>query len=93
MPWTEQHKVYFCQKILLIKPYQFKSGSKESGASWKMVSKNINRNRNRNNAMKLIHLGLFLKRKKLIYYCKILIKKLKFFFSNISQKATKNKYN
>ena len=40
--WTEPHDMYFCREILLIKPHQFKSRSKESGASWKMVSEDLN---------------------------------------------------
>ena len=35
-------RYYFCPEILLIKPYQFKSGIEESGASWKIVSEDLN---------------------------------------------------
>ena len=42
MRLTESHDVSFCQAILLTKADQFKSGSKESGASWKIVSEDPN---------------------------------------------------
>ena len=42
MRWREPQNVYFCQEILLIKPYQFKSSTMESGASWMMVSEDLN---------------------------------------------------
>lgn len=38
MLWTEPDNVHSCREILLIKPYQFKSDSKESGANCKTVS-------------------------------------------------------
>lgn len=42
MRWSEAHDVYLCREVLSVKTYQFKSGSKESGHSWKTVSEDLN---------------------------------------------------
>ena len=42
MRWTEQHDILFCREILMVRPYQFKTGSKESGGAWSMISDDLN---------------------------------------------------
>ena len=42
MRWSEVHDVYLCREILLIKPYQYKPNTKESGNAWSMVSDDLN---------------------------------------------------
>lgn len=42
MKWTEQHDIYLCRELLLLKPYQFKPGTKESGAAWTSVATDLN---------------------------------------------------
>ena len=101
MQCTEPHNVYFFQEILLIiKPFQFKSGNKERGASWKMVSEDLNTitelsfsttqksvrdryclliEKHKNNAMKLIHQSLFLKKKKLDILLQNIVEETKVF--------------
>ena len=42
MRWTDAHDILLCREILLIKPYQHKPGSKESGNAWTSVSDDLN---------------------------------------------------
>ena len=42
MRWSEAHDILLCREILMIRPYQFKSGSKESGSAWSFVSGDLN---------------------------------------------------
>ena len=42
MRWTETHDILLCREILLMKPYQFKPGTKESGTAWTSVSDDLN---------------------------------------------------
>ena len=42
MRWSEAHDILICREILMIRPYQFKSGSKESGSAWSSVSEDLN---------------------------------------------------
>ena len=43
MKWTYEHDMYLGREVLLIKPYQFKSGSKESGTAWTSIAKDLNK--------------------------------------------------
>ena len=42
MRWSEAHDILLCREILMMRPYQFKSGSKESGSAWSSVSEDLN---------------------------------------------------
>ena len=41
MKWTEKHDIYFCREMLLLRPYQFKPGSKESGNAWSSIASDL----------------------------------------------------
>ena len=42
MTWTMENDLILCREILLIKPYAYKSGTKESGAAWTMIANDLN---------------------------------------------------
>ena len=42
MKWNDEKDALLCREILFIKPYQFKSGSKESGNAWSLIATNLN---------------------------------------------------
>ena len=42
MKWTEKHDVYFCHEILLLKPYQFRHRSEDSGSEWSNIATDLN---------------------------------------------------
>ena len=42
MKWTDQHDIYLCREVLLMKPYTFKPGTKESGSAWSSVATDLN---------------------------------------------------
>ena len=42
MKWTDEHNILLCREVLLLKPYTFKSGTKESGSAWSSVACNLN---------------------------------------------------
>ena len=41
MRWTEAYDTFLCREILLIKPYQYKPGTKESDTAWTNVSHDL----------------------------------------------------
>ena len=43
MRWTYEHDIYLGREILLIKPYQYKSGFKESGNAWSSIAEDLNK--------------------------------------------------
>ena len=42
MRWSEEHDLILCREILMIQPYQYRSGSKESGSAWTCISSELN---------------------------------------------------
>ena len=42
MRWSTVHDTIFCREILMVKPYQYKAGSKESGNTWTVIAENLN---------------------------------------------------
>ena len=40
--WTEAHDISFCCELRNIKPYQYKSGTRESGSASEQIAKNLN---------------------------------------------------
>ena len=42
MRWETAHDILLCREILLVKPYQFKPSTKQSGAAWTSVSEDLN---------------------------------------------------
>ena len=42
MKWTTKHEIYLCREMLLIEPYQYKHGSKESGGAWQLIADEFN---------------------------------------------------
>lgn len=42
MKWTDAHDVMLCREILLMRPYSFKPGTKESGSAWFSVASDLN---------------------------------------------------
>lgn len=42
MRWSEEHDLILCREILMIQPYQYRSGSKESGNAWTSISTDLN---------------------------------------------------
>lgn len=43
MRWSEEHDLILCREILMIQPYQYRSGSKESGNAWTCISTDLNK--------------------------------------------------
>ena len=41
MKWSEKHDIFLCREILFMKPYQFKSGSPQSGNAWKNIASDL----------------------------------------------------
>ena len=39
--WTEEHDVLLCREIRVVEPYQFKSGTRESGNAWGEIATNL----------------------------------------------------
>jgi len=42
MKWTDAHDVVLCRELLLMKPYRFKPGTKDSGSAWTAVASDLN---------------------------------------------------
>ena len=42
MKLTTNHEIYLCSEVLLIEPYQYKHGSKESGGAWQLIADELN---------------------------------------------------
>ena len=42
MKWTPQHDVFLCRELLLMRPWTFKPGTKESGHAWTSVAQDLN---------------------------------------------------
>ena len=42
MRWSTEHYTLLCREVLMIKPYQYKPGTKESGGAWSLVSDELN---------------------------------------------------
>ena len=42
MTWSIDHDVLLCREILMMKPYQHRSGSNESGNVWTSVAQDLN---------------------------------------------------
>ena len=40
--WTEAHDISLCCELRNIEPYQYKSGTRESGSAWEKIAKNLN---------------------------------------------------
>ena len=40
--WTEAHDISLCCELRNIEPYQYKSGTRESGSAWEQIAKNLN---------------------------------------------------
>ena len=43
MKWTEKHDILLGRELLLMKPYKYKPGTKESGAAWTSVAEDLNK--------------------------------------------------
>jgi len=43
MRWSEEHDLILCREIIMIQPYKFKPGSKESGHAWSTISTDLNK--------------------------------------------------
>ena len=43
MKWEANHEVMLGRELLLMKPYNFKPGTKESGAAWTAVADDLNK--------------------------------------------------
>ena len=43
MTWIYKHDIYLGREIFLIKPYQYKPGSKDSGNVWSSIADDLNK--------------------------------------------------
>ena len=43
MKWTEKHDIVLCRELLIMKPYNYKPSTKESGSAWTSVAEDLNK--------------------------------------------------